>query len=128
MTPTTLLVAIMVAALVLYVLFGGADFGAGVWDLFSSGPQKAAQRALIASAVQPIWEANHVWLILIFVLLFSGFLAPRNLNLGSAVENSVAKSPCSRSRAFRAAIIVKSMFLIPIFSIDVVTAAKRYGP
>ena len=65
--------AIMVASLVFYVLLAGADFGAGWWDLLSNGQFKEAQRDLIAKAIQPIWEANHVWLILIFVLMFSGF-------------------------------------------------------
>lgn len=64
---------VMVAALVLYVLFGGADFGGGVWDLLASGPRKKEQRALIERAIGPIWEANHVWLILVVVLLFAGF-------------------------------------------------------
>jgi cytochrome d ubiquinol oxidase subunit II len=69
----SLLVGIMVVSLVLYTLLGGADYGAGVWDLFSAGPSKEAQKELIANAIQPIWEANHVWLILIVVLLFSAF-------------------------------------------------------
>src|ERR1700744_1171829 len=73
MTMTSILAVIMVSSLVLYVLLAGADFGAGFWDLLSTGAQKDAQRNLIAKAIQPIWEANHVWLILIFVLLFSGF-------------------------------------------------------
>lgn len=64
---------VMVAALVLYVLFGGADFGGGVWDLLASGPRKKEQRALIEKAIGPIWEANHVWLILVIVLLFAVF-------------------------------------------------------
>ena len=73
MTTALNLAAIMVAALLFYVLLGGADFGAGLWDLLSSGQSKVAQRDLIAKSIQPIWEANHVWLILIFVLMFSGF-------------------------------------------------------
>src|SRR5215467_15892517 len=73
MTMTPILAAVMGAALVLYVLLGGADYGAGFWDLLSSGPLKDEQKNLIANAVRPIWEANHVWLIFIFVLLFSGF-------------------------------------------------------
>jgi cytochrome d ubiquinol oxidase subunit II len=71
MTP--LLGAVMVGSLLLYVLLGGADYGAGFWDLFSSGPLKDEQKNLIANAIRPIWEANHVWLILILVLLFAGF-------------------------------------------------------
>jgi cytochrome d ubiquinol oxidase subunit II len=73
--PTTelLLGGVMMAALCLYAVFGGADFGGGVWDLFASGPRKSEQRALIEKAIGPIWEANHVWLILAIVLLFSAF-------------------------------------------------------
>jgi cytochrome d ubiquinol oxidase subunit II len=63
----------MVSSLVLYVLLAGADYGAGFWDLLSSGPFKDEQKNLIANAIRPIWEANHVWLILILVLLFAGF-------------------------------------------------------
>ena len=64
--------AVMVS-LTLYALGAGADFGGGVWDLLSSGPRARAQRALIAHAIGPIWEANHVWLILAVVLLFVCF-------------------------------------------------------
>lgn len=67
------LAAIILFALTAYVLFGGADFGGGVWDLIASGPRKSAQRDLIAHAIGPVWEANHVWLILAIVLLFTCF-------------------------------------------------------
>jgi cytochrome d ubiquinol oxidase subunit II len=73
MTMTPALAAVMVGSLVLYVLLGGADYGAGFWDLLSSGPLRNSQKSLIANAIRPIWEANHVWLILILVLLFAGF-------------------------------------------------------
>lgn len=73
MTMTVPLATVMVASLVLYVLLGGADYGAGFWDLLSNGPLKEEQRSLIAGAIRPIWEANHVWLILIVVLLFAGY-------------------------------------------------------
>ncbi len=65
------LAAIILVALTAYVLFGGADFGGGVWDLLASGPRAARQRDLIARAIGPVWEANHVWLILAIVLLFT---------------------------------------------------------
>jgi len=68
-----LLGAVILGALTLYVLFGGADFGGGVWHLVATGPRAARQRALIAQAIAPIWEANHVWLILVVVILFTGF-------------------------------------------------------
>lgn len=63
----------MVASLVLYALLGGADYGGGVWDLFAFGPRAREQRKLIAEAISPVWEANHVWLILIVVILFTAF-------------------------------------------------------
>lgn len=65
--------AVMVGGLVLYVLGGGADFGGGLWDLLAWGPRKDAQRALIERSIGPIWEANHVWFIFVFVLFFSAF-------------------------------------------------------
>lgn len=68
-----LLALAMLGALVLYLVTGGADFGGGVWDLFSFGPRARAQRELIDRAIAPVWEANHVWLILVVVLLFSAF-------------------------------------------------------
>src|SRR5467141_2048296 len=67
------LAAIILVALTAYVLFGGADFGGGVWDLLSSGPRRTQQRDLIAHAIGTVWEANHVWLILAIVLLFTCF-------------------------------------------------------
>jgi len=69
------LAAILAFSLNAYVLFGGADFGGGVWDLLASGPRRNRQREVIAHAIGPIWEANHVWLILAIVLTFSCFPA-----------------------------------------------------
>jgi cytochrome bd ubiquinol oxidase subunit II len=69
------LAAILALSLNAYVLFGGADFGGGVWDLLASGPRRNRQREVIAHAIGPIWEANHVWLILAIVLAFSCFPA-----------------------------------------------------
>ncbi len=63
----------MITALILYALLGGADYGGGVWDLFAFGKRAPAQRALIAQAIGPVWEANHVWLILVIVVLFTAF-------------------------------------------------------
>ena len=63
----------MVTSLILYALMGGADFGGGFWDLLARGPRADRQRRAISQAIGPIWEANHVWLILVVVLLFTGF-------------------------------------------------------
>jgi len=73
LTPELSVALAMLFALTLYVLLGGADFGAGVWDLLARGPRAGAQRDLIAHAIGPVWEANHVWLIIVIVLLFTGF-------------------------------------------------------
>jgi cytochrome bd ubiquinol oxidase subunit II len=69
----TIIAAVMIAALIIYALLGGADYGGGVWDLFAFGNRAPAQRALIAAAIGPVWEANHVWLILVIVVLFTAF-------------------------------------------------------
>ena len=68
-----ILAGVMLISLTFYALMGGADYGGGVWDLLAWGPRKKAQRALIAEAIGPIWEANHVWLILVIVILFTAF-------------------------------------------------------
>jgi cytochrome bd ubiquinol oxidase subunit II len=73
LTPEAAVAAVMLVALTVYAWFGGADFGAGVWDLLARGPRAEAQRELIAHAIGPVWEANHVWLIIVIVLLFTGF-------------------------------------------------------
>jgi cytochrome d ubiquinol oxidase subunit II len=69
----TIIAGVMVASLVLYALLGGADYGGGVWDLFAFRSRARTQRALIAEAISPVWEANHVWLILVIVILFTAF-------------------------------------------------------
>jgi cytochrome d ubiquinol oxidase subunit II len=69
----TIIAGVMISALIIYALLGGADYGGGVWDLFAFGKRASAQRALIADAIGPVWEANHVWLILVIVVLFTAF-------------------------------------------------------
>lgn len=62
-------------ALIAYAVLGGADFGAGIWDLLAVGPLADRQRNLINHALGPVWEANHVWLIFLIVGLFTIFPA-----------------------------------------------------
>jgi cytochrome d ubiquinol oxidase subunit II len=69
----TIIAGVMIASLVLYALLGGADYGGGVWDLFAFGKRAQQQRKLIAEAIGPVWEANHVWIILLIVVLFTAF-------------------------------------------------------
>src|SRR5262245_23239508 len=59
--------------MVAYALLGGADFGGGIWDLLAAGPRKKEQRLAIERAMGPVWEANHVWLIFVIVVLFTCF-------------------------------------------------------
>jgi cytochrome d ubiquinol oxidase subunit II len=71
--PVVLLLVALVLALTAYALLGGADYGGGLWDLLASGPTADRQRATIAHAIGPVWEANHVWLIVAIVIVFTGF-------------------------------------------------------
>src|SRR5256885_10893192 len=66
--------------------------GGGVWDLLALGPRRQRQRELIAEAIGPVWEANHVWLILAIVLLFTCF-PPAFAR--SEEHTSELQSPCN---------------------------------
>ena len=71
---STAVAAILVLGIVVYAVFGGADFGAGIWDLLAGGTDAGRRpRDLIDHAIAPVWEANHVWLIFIFVVLWTSF-------------------------------------------------------
>ena len=76
MTLADLLAAVLWAGVTLYALFGGADFGAGFWDLIAGGPERGApKRKLIEHSIGPVWEANHVWLIFVLVVMWTCFPA-----------------------------------------------------
>src|ERR1700748_2452164 len=66
-------IAFLFLAIVLYFLLGGADFGAGIIELFTSENNKSRTRKTAYRAIGPIWEANHMWLIIAVVILFVGF-------------------------------------------------------
>ncbi len=68
-----ILLSVLWFALIVYAVFGGADFGAGIWEIFVSGPMAREQHGLIDNALGPVWEVNHVWLVFLVVGLFSGF-------------------------------------------------------
>ena len=70
----TAVVVVLLAAVVAYAVFGGADFGAGFWDLTAGGPKRGARpRAVVEHSIGPVWEANHVWLIFVLVVLWTAF-------------------------------------------------------
>ncbi|HET9893956.1 MAG TPA: cytochrome d ubiquinol oxidase subunit II [Streptosporangiaceae bacterium] len=66
--------AILLASISLYAVFGGADFGGGLWDLLAGGDQRGSgPRKLIDESITPVWEANHVWLIFDLVIFWTAF-------------------------------------------------------
>src|ERR1035437_1169734 len=66
---TDIIIFVLGIALLLYILLGGADFGAGIIEIFTG--KKGIDT--ISKAIAPVWEANHIWLILAIVILFNGF-------------------------------------------------------
>jgi cytochrome d ubiquinol oxidase subunit II len=74
MTLVDLTAIVLWLGVTTYAVFGGADFGAGFWDLVSGrGEQAERSRGLIAAAIGPVWEANHTWLIFDLVILWTAF-------------------------------------------------------
>ncbi len=69
-----LTVAVLILALAAYAALGGADFGAGFWDLTAGGAHRGARlRGLLHRSMGPVWEANHVWLIVVLVVTWTCF-------------------------------------------------------
>jgi cytochrome bd ubiquinol oxidase subunit II len=69
-----LAVVLLLIGVTAYVVLGGADFGAGFWDLTAGGAERGAPvRAMIKRGMSPVWEANHVWLIFVLVVLWTAF-------------------------------------------------------
>src|SRR6188472_803571 len=71
---STAAAVLLMVAVAFYAIFGGADFGAGFWDLTAGGPERGRRpREVIEHSIGPVWEANHVWLIFVFVILWTSF-------------------------------------------------------
>ena len=74
MELSDVIAALMFLGVVAYAVFGGADFGTGVWDLTAGNAEEgSALRSQIDRSLGPVWEANHVWLIYVFVFLWTAF-------------------------------------------------------
>ncbi|MTB87420.1 cytochrome d ubiquinol oxidase subunit II [Aeromicrobium senzhongii] len=74
MTLQTAVAAALFVGVVAYALFGGADFGSGFYDLTAGGSRRGAElRTLVDHSIGPVWEANHVWLIYVLVMWWTGF-------------------------------------------------------
>jgi cytochrome bd ubiquinol oxidase subunit II len=71
---STAIAIVLLLAVVAYAVFAGADFGAGFWDLTAGGAQRGERpRGVIERSIGPVWEGNHVWLIFIFIILWTSF-------------------------------------------------------
>jgi cytochrome d ubiquinol oxidase subunit II len=74
MSKADLVAAILWIGVTLYAVFGGADFGGGMWDLLAGQSERGERaRRLIDHSIAPVWEANHVWLIFVLVVLWTAF-------------------------------------------------------
>ena len=73
MGPDDLLLIVMLMALTLYAVLGGADFGAGIWEFTTALQSTDRERQHIYKAIGPVWEANHVWLVFVLMILMNGF-------------------------------------------------------
>ncbi|HZX55605.1 MAG TPA: cytochrome d ubiquinol oxidase subunit II [Ilumatobacteraceae bacterium] len=74
MSLATFVALIMFVGVIAYAVFGGADFGSGVWDLTAGDARRGGpMRSLIDDSIGPVWEANHTWLIFVLVYLWTGF-------------------------------------------------------
>ncbi|MDQ2676157.1 MAG: cytochrome d ubiquinol oxidase subunit II [Actinomycetota bacterium] len=66
--------AVLVIGLTAYAVLGGADFGAGFWDLTAGGAERGSRiRGMVKRSMGPVWEANHVWLIFVLVIMWTCF-------------------------------------------------------
>jgi cytochrome bd ubiquinol oxidase subunit II len=131
--------AILFVVIAAYALFGGADFGGGIWDLLAGGAGRgAAPRELIDESITPVWEANHVWLVFILVLLWTAFppafaaimtalFVPLSLSLlgivlrgvGFAFRHTAQRLPMQR---FTGAVFASASLITPFFMGTVVGA------
>ena len=68
-----LCLVLAIVALIAYAVLGGADFGAGVWDLLARGPSAKRQKEALAHAIGPVWESNNVWLVFVLVVTWTAF-------------------------------------------------------
>ena len=66
--------AVLVLVAIAYAALAGADFGGGIWDLLAGSASRGrAVRDRIDHSITPVWESNHVWLIIMVVVLWTGF-------------------------------------------------------
>jgi cytochrome d ubiquinol oxidase subunit II len=133
----------LAVSILFYCLFAGADFGAGILEAFLGSRSREEQRTVITHAMGPVWEANHVWLILAIVILFTGFPKaysalsitfhiPLTLMLIGIILRGCAftfrhyDAVRDRSQSYYSAIFVASSFLTPLM-LGVVAGGMLFG-
>jgi cytochrome d ubiquinol oxidase subunit II len=74
MSQALICLILVLAGLAAYAVLAGADFGAGVWDLTAGGAERGGPiRGMVQRSMAPVWEANHVWLVFVLVVLWTAF-------------------------------------------------------
>ena len=69
-----LCLGLVILGVTAYAVLGSADFGAGFWDLTAGGAERGGRvRGMIQRSMSPVWEANHVWLIFVLVMVWTAF-------------------------------------------------------
>ncbi|HEY2522526.1 MAG TPA: cytochrome d ubiquinol oxidase subunit II [Streptosporangiaceae bacterium] len=139
-SPEAIAVAtILFVVIAAYALFGGADFGGGIWDLLAGSAERgAAPREVIDESITPVWEGNHVWLIFVLVLLwtsfppafaaiFSALFVPLSLSLLGIVLRGVGfafrhTAQRLRARQFTGVVFAAASLITPFFMGTVVGA------
>ncbi|SFW25912.1 cytochrome d ubiquinol oxidase subunit II [Sinomicrobium oceani] len=70
---TVVVFLFLFVAIYFYLIFGGADFGVGILELLSSREHKKVTKKIAYQIIGPVWEANHVWLIIVIVIMWIAF-------------------------------------------------------
>jgi cytochrome d ubiquinol oxidase subunit II len=69
-----LCLALVMLGIAAYAVLGSADFGGGFWDLTAGGDRRGGRvRGMVQRSMSPVWEANHVWLIFVLVIVWTAF-------------------------------------------------------
>ena len=135
--------AALLATIGAYALFAGADFGGGIWDLLAGSTERGARpRASIDASLTPVWEGNHVWIVLGFVLTWTAFpsafsaimtalFVPLALSLLGIVLRGVGfafrhEAERRHNQQLSGALFAASSFLVPFF-LGVVIGAVTTG-
>ena len=103
MSKADVVAGILLTGATLYAVFGGADFGAGFWSLVAGGGESGKRpRELVGWAIGPVWEANHVWLIFVLVVLWTGSRkrSPRSSRHCSSRSASRRSGSCCAAPGF----------------------------